>query len=110
MGFRRSLVRIQSPRHDPRLGVNESYTESSFSPGQRLRELLHGFLHGKMAPAGATPTRAKTTFRSLGAGGTFSMRKSTGPWYRKFNDTWYVTIRGEQIPLAKGKSNKKAAE
>lgn len=38
------------------------------------------------------------------------MRKSNGPWYRKFNDTWYVTVRGEQVPLAKGKSNKKAAE
>ncbi len=38
------------------------------------------------------------------------MRKSDGPWYRKFNDTWYVTVRGEQIPLAKGKASKKEAE
>lgn len=38
------------------------------------------------------------------------MRKPSKPWYRKFNDTWYVTIRGEQIPLAKGKANKADAE
>ena len=38
------------------------------------------------------------------------MRKPSKPWYRKFNDTWYVTVRGEQIPLAKGKANKAEAE
>src|SRR4051812_47864838 len=38
------------------------------------------------------------------------MRKPSKPWYRKFNDTWYATIRGEQIPLARGKSNKPEAE
>jgi integrase len=38
------------------------------------------------------------------------MRKPSKPWYRTFNDTWYVTIRGEQIPLARGKANKAEAE
>ncbi len=38
------------------------------------------------------------------------MRKPSKPWYRKFNDTWYVTIRGGQIPLAKGKANRAEAE
>jgi hypothetical protein len=23
------------------------------------------------------------------------------PWYREFNDTWYVKIDGKQVPLAK---------
>jgi integrase len=31
------------------------------------------------------------------------------PWYRKFNDTWYVQIGKKQEPLAKGKANKAAA-
>jgi integrase len=38
------------------------------------------------------------------------MRKPSKPWYRKFNDTWYVTVRGEQVPLARGKANKAEAE
>ncbi len=29
------------------------------------------------------------------------MRKSEGPWYRKFNNTWYATIRGDKIALGK---------
>ena len=38
------------------------------------------------------------------------MRKPSKPWYRKFNDTWYVCISGKQIQLAKGKGNRKEAE
>jgi integrase len=38
------------------------------------------------------------------------MRKPSKPWYRTFNDTWYVCLNGQQIVLAKGKDNKKEAE
>ena len=38
------------------------------------------------------------------------MRKPSKPWYREFNDNWYVTVRGEQIPLARGKAAKQEAE
>jgi hypothetical protein len=38
------------------------------------------------------------------------MRRPSGPWYRQFNDTCYVTIKGEQVPLAKGKGNEKEAQ
>lgn len=38
------------------------------------------------------------------------MRKPSKPWYRKFTDTWYVCLNGRQIPLAKGKDNKREAE
>jgi len=31
------------------------------------------------------------------------------PWYRKFNDTWYVQVGSRQIPLAKGKKNRQEA-
>ncbi|WP_435019114.1 tyrosine-type recombinase/integrase [Tundrisphaera sp. TA3] len=31
------------------------------------------------------------------------------PWYRKFNDTWYVQLDGKQQKLAKGKDNKPEA-
>ncbi|SFI92486.1 tyrosine-type recombinase/integrase [Planctomicrobium piriforme] len=31
------------------------------------------------------------------------------PWYRKFNDTWYVQVGSRQIPLAKGKRNRHEA-
>src|SRR5262245_28119508 len=47
MGFRRSLVRIQSPRHDGRLGANESYAEPSFWTILAIARVLHGYLHGK---------------------------------------------------------------
>jgi integrase len=38
------------------------------------------------------------------------MRKPGKPWYRSFNDTWYVCFHGQQIPLARGKDNKADAE
>jgi integrase len=38
------------------------------------------------------------------------VRKPSKPWYRSFNDTWYVCHNGRQVPLAKGKDNKKEAE
>jgi len=38
------------------------------------------------------------------------MRKPSKPWYRKFNDTWYVCLNGQQVVLARGKDNKKEAE
>jgi hypothetical protein len=38
------------------------------------------------------------------------MRKPSKPWYRKYNDTWYVCLNGAQVPLAKGKANKREAE
>lgn len=38
------------------------------------------------------------------------MRKPSKPWYRHFNDTWYVCLNGQQIVLARGKDNKKEAE
>src|SRR5947209_1368793 len=38
------------------------------------------------------------------------MRKPAKPWYRRFNDTWYICLNGDQIPLAKGKENKADAE
>jgi integrase len=38
------------------------------------------------------------------------MRKPSKPWYRAFNDTWYVCLNGKQTPLAKGEDNKKKAE
>lgn len=31
------------------------------------------------------------------------------PWYRKFNDTWYVQLGKQQIPLAKGKAQEAEA-
>src|SRR5438045_3504304 len=37
------------------------------------------------------------------------MRRPSKPWYRAFNDTWYVCVRGQQVPLAKGKGNKAEA-
>ena len=27
-------------------------------------------------------------------------------WYRKQNDTWYICLHGQQIPLIKGKDKK----
>jgi integrase len=38
------------------------------------------------------------------------MRKPSKPWYRAYNDTWYVCISGRQVPLAKGKENRKEAD
>jgi integrase len=38
------------------------------------------------------------------------MRRPSKPWYRKFNDTWYATVRGEQVPLARGRANRAEAE
>jgi hypothetical protein len=38
------------------------------------------------------------------------MRPPSKIWWRSFNRTWYATIQGEQIPLAKGKKNKRQAE
>lgn len=32
------------------------------------------------------------------------------PWYRSQTDTWYVCLRGKQIPLAKGKKHQRAAK
>lgn len=32
------------------------------------------------------------------------------PWYRRQTDTWYVCLRGKQIPLAKGKRSKREAD
>ena len=32
------------------------------------------------------------------------------PWYRRQTDTWYVCLRGKQVPLAKGKRSKREAE
>lgn len=29
------------------------------------------------------------------------MRKSEGPWYRKFNNTWYATVHGDRWPPGK---------
>ena len=50
MGFRRSLVRIQSPRLIARLGVTTSYVEPSFRrPAGDCRE-LHGYLQRKEEP------------------------------------------------------------
>ena len=37
------------------------------------------------------------------------MARSAAPWFRAGNDSWYVTYRGRQVPLAKGKANKAAA-
>ena len=36
--------------------------------------------------------------------------RSPKPWFRVQTDTWYVCLRGKQIPLAKGKRSKRAAE
>jgi integrase len=38
------------------------------------------------------------------------MRKPSKPWYRAFNDTWYVCVNGRQVPLAKGRENKHEAD
>jgi integrase len=38
------------------------------------------------------------------------MRRPSKPWYRKFNDTWYVCLNGRQLPLARGKDSKREAE
>ena len=32
------------------------------------------------------------------------------PWYRRQTDTWYVCLRGKQVPLAKGKRSKREAD
>jgi integrase len=37
------------------------------------------------------------------------MARSPQPWYWKARDAWYVTVGGERLRLARGKSNKKAA-
>ncbi len=37
------------------------------------------------------------------------MRLPEGPWYRASRDAWYVEYEGQQVKLAKGKANKKAA-
>ena len=29
------------------------------------------------------------------------MRKTVKPWYRKFNDTWYICLNEQQVPLGK---------
>ena len=31
------------------------------------------------------------------------------PFYRRFNDTWYVQLGKRQVPLAKGEKNEKEA-
>lgn len=36
--------------------------------------------------------------------------RAAKPWYRRQNDTWYVCLRGKQIPLAKGKRSKREAD
>jgi integrase len=36
--------------------------------------------------------------------------KTPRPWYRSQTDTWYVCRHGKQVPLAKGKANKPAAQ
>lgn len=36
--------------------------------------------------------------------------KSPKPWYRSQNDTWYVCLSGKQVPLARGKRNRREAE
>jgi hypothetical protein len=38
------------------------------------------------------------------------MRRPSKPWYRSFNNTWYVWLGGKQIPLARCKDNKSEAE
>ncbi|MBN9119556.1 MAG: site-specific integrase [Planctomycetes bacterium] len=38
------------------------------------------------------------------------MRKALKPWYRTQTDTWYATVRGEKIPLAKGRDSYAEAE
>jgi integrase len=37
------------------------------------------------------------------------MRRATKPWFRSFNNTWYVQVSGKQVPLAKGRENQKEA-
>jgi integrase len=32
------------------------------------------------------------------------------PWYRSQNDTWYICLRGKQVPLAHGKQRKREAQ
>lgn len=41
--------------------------------------------------------------------GRFRMRHPIKPWYRSLNDTWYVQLRGKQVPLAQGRDNSKEA-
>lgn len=38
------------------------------------------------------------------------MRRPSKPWYSVHNDTWYVCLNGQQIPLTKGKANKQEAD
>ena len=38
------------------------------------------------------------------------MRKAVKSWYRAQTDTWYTTIGGKQVPLARGREQKAEAE
>src|SRR3989304_1523901 len=97
MGFKRSQVRILAPRLELRRhcsGVAENLAEKS--PGQRQ---LTGGQSGPFSP--------------LLAIGGFKLEgphmHTPKPFYRRFNDSWYVQIGKRQIQLAKGKANEEAA-
>src|SRR5437868_6459704 len=98
MGFRRSLVRIQSPRH----------RKASRDPEFRLAFLLvrrtlpsAGQQQGSKRPRAAATARGRTEpFGSARFGGpTMSLPK---PWYRKSKKAWYLQVsRGTQLRLGK---------
>src|SRR5579885_3364629 len=110
MGFRRSLVRIQSPRHKPQGAKQPRVAANLAAPffpardpaGQASRAGLKKSPHPLEragAERGNRPGTPLWWFSKPEPGGfPVNHRK---PWYRKSKDAWYVEIAGRQRLLGK---------
>src|SRR5262249_20235650 len=108
MGFRRSLVRIQLPRHKPQGAkqprVATNLAASFFTPA--IRHLAGKTAGNKNRPqSGHSGTGDKVNHSAHPVHPQelegSSVRLPEGPWYRASRDAWFVEIDGRQRLLGK---------
>src|SRR5262245_53813901 len=119
MGFRRSLVRIQSPRHAAEvLNSLEFRTSLLFRPTLTTRRLLQRSLQSSQAqPSGRykSPRAARRTLQLAAPSPELEdlamprKRKHPEPFFRRNDSWWYVQIGKDQIKLARGEDNQDEA-
>src|SRR5947209_19806760 len=102
MGFRRSLVRIQSPRPVSPVGTRSSDRAFSTSGG-RFSKLLS---KNPWRPCqGASPLDPVAGFEK----GEFAMGRPRKPYFRESDGWWVSRFHGEYVKLARGRENEPQA-
>src|SRR5438105_2672334 len=104
MGFRRSLVRIQSPRLVSLAGAMTS-GEAFSTFGGKLIKLLSKCSPGVRA-RGASPLDPVASFEK----GEFAMGRPRKPYFRESDGWWVSRFHGEYVKLAKGEKNEAEAK